>query len=96
MKKTIVYSAGYQNFYEYDESGNLIKQGSFKIPEKHEIIIENDKATIVFLDDNSKGVALCHPSDIQNETVGIKLAYLRAKIESLQKEIKIIIKSTHK
>ena len=96
MKKTIVYSAGYQNFYEYDEDGNIIKQGSFRIPEKHEVVIENEKATVVFLDDGSKGVALCHPSDIKNETIGIKLAYLRAKIVSLQKEIKTILKSTHK
>ncbi len=50
-------------------------------------IIFNGDATIVVLEDGSKGVAKCVPSDIYDTDFGIQLAYKRAKIISLQKEI---------
>lgn len=96
MKKQIVYHPVYQKFSEYDENGNLVKTGSFKIPQRIQKLIENDKATIVFLDDGSKGVSLVHPMDSKNETFGRKLAYLRAKLVSIQKEIKELIKLSHR
>lgn len=96
MKSTVVYHPVYQKFTEYDEKGNITKEGSFKIPERQEVVLENDHATIVFLDNgSSKGVSLCHPMDDFNATTGRKLAYLRAKIVSLSKEIRKILKETH-
>lgn len=95
QKTTVVYHQVYQNFTEMDEEGNILKEGSFKIPDRVETIIENEKATILFLNDGSKGVSLCHPNDRFNLTTGRKLAYLRAKIVSLGKEIKQVLKDTH-
>lgn len=92
---TIVYKKVYQEFIEYNEDGVILKTGSFKIPERVETILENDHATVVFLNDNSKGVSLCHPADTINPSVGRRLAYLRAKLVSIQSEIKQILKSTY-
>ena len=96
-KTTVIYHQTYQHFTELDENGNIIKEGKFKIPERVEKIIENELATVVFLKDVSKGVSLCHPLDVYkfDETLGRKLAYLRAKIVSMTKEIKIIQKATY-
>jgi hypothetical protein len=44
------------------------------------------------LDDGTKGVAKCSPEDEFNETKGIKIAYNRAKIKLLQKELNKLIK----
>lgn len=96
MKSTIVYHPVYQKFTEYDEYGEIVKSGSFKIEERKETIIEQGHATVVFLDDGSKGVSLCHPSDNFSSSTGRKLAYLRAKIISVEKQIKEAIRSTHK
>jgi len=96
MKSTVVYHPVYQKFTEYDEAGNITKEGSFKIQERQEVILESDHATIVFLDNGSaKGVSLCHPNDNFDVTTGRKLAYLRAKIVSLSNEIKKVLKETH-
>ncbi len=96
MKTTIIYHQVYQKFTELDEQGNIVKEGSFRIPERVEKVLENDHATIVFLSDGSKGVALCHPNDVWNMSFGRKLSYLRAKLISIQKEIKEVIKSSCK
>jgi len=96
MKTTIVYHAVRQPFTEYNsETGEVIKQGSFMIPEKTEKIIEQDNATVVFLDDGSKGVAKCHPHDIPSKGTGRKIAYLRARIFHDIAEMKNAIKATH-
>jgi hypothetical protein len=95
MKTTIVYHAVRQPFTEYDEQGDVIKRGAFMLPEKTERIIEQDNATIVFLDDGSKGVAKCHPDDVQRVGTGRNIAYLRAKLEYTKNQLKKAIKATH-
>lgn len=53
-------------------------------------IIFSGNATIVILEDGSKGVAQCHENDQFNPRIGVKIAYNRAKIISLQKEVNLI------
>lgn len=95
MEKRTRYSKIYQPFEELtivDKEVVNRKVGSFGIAEKNQRIIFSGNATIVFLDDGTKGVAKCCPEDDFNETKGIKIAYLRAKIKSMQKELKGLTK----
>ena len=86
--KTIKYYGTKQYFVETDaKTGEVIKDSSFKTKAKSERVIHNDMATIVILDDGSKGVSKCMPEDEYN-----KIAYLRAKIKSLHKELKVLTK----
>ena len=81
-----VYKTNYQEFWkEVYENGELIysDSGSFKKHSMKERIIFSNNATIVFLNDGSKGVSKCHPDDEYDKTTGIKIAYNRAKIKSL-------------
>lgn len=91
--KTIKYYGTKQYFVETDaRTGEVIKDSSFKTKTKTERVIHNDNATIVILDDGCKGVAKCMIEDEYNKTKGIKIAYIRAKIKSLQKELKDLVK----
>jgi len=91
--KTVTYYGTKQYFKEIDErTKEVIKDSSFKTKLKREKVIHNGNATIVILDDNSKGVSKCCPLDEYNKTKGIKIAYIRAKIKSLQKELKTLVK----
>lgn len=94
-KSTIIYHQVYQGFTEYDENGFIIKEGSFKIPAWKQEIMTNGPATIIWLEDGSKGVAICNECDDFKTSTGRKLAYLRAKIVSLTKEISETIKLTY-
>jgi len=90
--KIIKYYGTKQYFVETDaRTGEIIKDSSFRIKPKSERIIHNDMATIVILDDGSKGVSKCMPEDEYNKIKGIKIAYLRAKIKSLHKELKTLL-----
>jgi len=84
--KTIVYGEVKQYF---TEESNLKddKEDWFWTKEKVEKVIHSGNATIVILDDGSKGVAKCGKKDEYRKTTGIKVAYLRAKIVSLHKEL---------
>jgi len=91
--KTIKYYGTKQYFVETDaRTGEVIKDSSFKTRAKTERVIHNELATIVILDDGSKGVSKCIPEDEYDRTKGIKIAYIRAKIKSLHKELKTLIK----
>lgn len=90
--KEIVYHECKQHFTEKNFTTGETKSTYFKIKPKKEKIIHNKNATIVILDDGCKGVAKCSPEDEFDKTKGIKIAYLRAKIKSLQKELKSLTK----
>jgi hypothetical protein len=89
--KEIKYLEGRQYFNEKNLTTGEVKSTFFKTKEKNEKVIHNKNATIVILDDGCKGVAKCSPEDEFNKTTGIKIAYLRAKIKSLQKELKYLL-----
>lgn len=88
---TLYYSSN-QRFISKDAEGNVIKDSSFKIPHRSQRLIFNQNATICILDDGSKGVSKCMPEDKYDEVKGIKIAYLRAKIKSINKELKQLCK----
>lgn len=90
--KYITYHEGYQKFTEVDPRTKEQTSSSFKIPEKCEKVIINGRVTVVILDDGSKGRAKCNPEDVFNELIGIKIAYTRAKIKSLKKQLKQLTK----
>ena len=94
-KSTIIYAQVYQKFTEYDENGIIVKEGSFRIPEWKQEIMTNGPATIIWLENGSKGVSVCNEIDNWKTSTGRKLAYLRAKIISLTKEIEETIKQTY-
>lgn len=86
-----VYKTTYQNFTKeivVDGSIIFVELGGFRRNEIKERIIFSDNVVIVFLDDGTKGVAKCHPDDNYDRTTGIRIAYNRAKIKSLQKQLK--------
>ena len=91
--KTIVYHGTKQYFTEFDaRTKEIIKDSSFKTTPKHEKVIHNNNATIVILDDGSKGISKCCLLDEYDKLKGIKIAYIRAKMKSLQKELKVLTK----
>ena len=90
----ILYPATRQKFVEV-VSGSVVKADSFQVPERTQHILENDRVTVITLSDGSIGRALVAPGDVKNVTFGRKLAYLRAKKVSIEKEIDALIKSTH-
>jgi hypothetical protein len=55
-------------------------------------VIRNDKATIVILPDGSKGVSKCLPEDVYDAEKGYQIAYIKAKIKSLKKQLKKLSK----
>lgn len=90
--KTIVYGEVKQYFTEETNLSNDIKTDYFRIKQREEKVIHSGNATIVILDDGSKGVAKCMEGDEYNKTTGIKIAYIRAKMKSLQKELNQLTK----
>lgn len=90
--KEIVYSEVRQYFSEKSNLEDEPKVNSFRIREKKEKVIHSGNATIVILDDGSKGVAKCDDIDDYNKVKGIKIAYIRAKMKSLQKELNELTK----
>ncbi len=52
----------------------------------------NKGTTVIILEDGSKGIAKCNPEDIYDINKGIDIAYKRACVKSIEKEIKKLIK----
>lgn len=90
--KEFTYAQTRQHFVETNVTDGTMKEDYFRIPERNERVIHSDNATIVILHDGTKGVAKCNPTDELNYTKGIKIAYTRAKIKLLQKELKKLTK----
>lgn len=90
--KIINYERVYQPFVTNYKDSNENKRDGFYIKSKSERVIHSGNRTIVILNDGSKGMAKCSPDDEYDKTKGIKIAYIRAKIKSLNKELKNLIK----
>jgi hypothetical protein len=56
-------------------------------------VIYSGNTTVVIMKDGSKGVSKCDPKDSYNPQIGLQIAYNRAKIESLIKSTKELVKS---
>lgn len=62
-------------------------------PEEEEVrVIYNNRATVVILEDGSRGVSKCLPEDEYDADLGFDIAYTRAKIKQLQKDLKTYTK----
>ena len=90
--KDFIYHGGRMTFTETDVKTQTQSNDSFIITPKKERVIHNGNATIVILDDGTKGVAKCNPEDKYDRVKGIKIAFNRAKIKLLQKELKSLTK----
>lgn len=55
-------------------------------------VIQNGLATIVILNDGSKGVSKCLPIDTYDADKGFEIAHTKAQIKSLNKKLKKLIK----
>ena len=53
-------------------------------------VIYNGPATIVILDDGSKGVSVCGPKDAYDKAIGFSVAYTRALVGGADKLNKLI------
>lgn len=51
-------------------------------------VIYSDNATIVILKSGVKGIAKCLEEDTYNKEIGYRVAYLKAKIKEMKKELK--------
>lgn len=80
-----------EKFFDYFE---IIPEEKTNIVEiKNNIkTIRNDRATIVILPNGIKGVSKCMPQDKYDANKGYKIAYLKANIKSMQKELKVLSK----
>lgn len=92
-RKTIEYKGHIQEFTETDTFTNETNYNIFYVPTSRGTIIHQDTATIVILEDGSKGVAKCGNKDAFSRKTGLKIAYDRAMIQHLQREIEQLSKS---
>lgn len=51
-------------------------------------VIFNDKVTVVILNSGVKGISKCLKEDKYNKETGYRIAYIKAKIKEMQKELK--------
>lgn len=51
-------------------------------------IVHDGKTTVVILKDDSVGIAHCLPEDTFDKEIGEEVAYIKAKIKSLQNQLK--------
>lgn len=86
--KTIEYRGYYQEFIERDTITGEERIGRFYVPTRRGKLIRQDNATVVILDDGSKGVAQCCSKDKFSRKIGLKYAYNRALATSLINEVK--------
>lgn len=74
--------------FSSQEIDEYFMEFSNKINSEIKKVIKNGKATIVILSSGVKGVAKCLEEDTYNEETGIRIAYLKAKIKEMTKELK--------
>jgi hypothetical protein len=70
--------------------GEIIRKQHVKGESQKYKVIYNENTTIVILPDGTKGVAWRNPKDPYNRQIGHDIAFNRAKIKRLQKEIEKI------
>jgi hypothetical protein len=92
-RKTIEYKGYTQEFTETDIYTGQTNFNRFYVPTSRGTVIHQDTATIVILEDGSKGISKCGNKDVFSRKTGLKIAYNRAMIQHLQKEIEQLSKS---
>lgn len=84
------YGEGVFNIEELNKYFEKVKKmREYKDIEK---CIVNNNVVVVILKSGCKGVAKCMPEDVFNEEKGIEIAYKKAKIKEIKKELKELSK----
>lgn len=76
--------------FELDEVKEYFKEyiEEIKTDEDVKRVIYSDKVTVVILNSGIKGIAKCLEEDEYDKKVGYRIAYLKAKIKEMNKELK--------
>lgn len=76
--------------FDFEEVNEYFKEyiEEIKIDEDVKRVIYSDKATVVILNSGVKGIAKCLENDTYNKEIGYRVAYLKAKIKEMNKELK--------
>lgn len=76
--------------FELDEVKEYFKEyiEEIKTDEDVKRVIYSDKVTVVILNSGIKGIAKCLEEDEYDKKIGYRIAYLKAKIKEMNKELK--------
>ena len=76
--------------FELEEVKEYFKEyiEEIKTDEDVKRVIYSDKVTVVILNSGIKGIAKCLEEDEYDKKVGYRIAYLKAKVKEMNKELK--------
>lgn len=76
--------------FELEEVKEYFKEyiEEIKTDEDVKRVIYSDRVTVVILNNGIKGIAKCLDEDEYDKKVGYRIAYLKAKIKEMNKELK--------
>ena len=76
--------------FELDEVKEYFKEyiEEIKTDEDVKRVIYSDRVTVVILNSGIKGIAKCLEEDEYDKKVGYRIAYLKAKIKEMNKELR--------
>lgn len=74
-------------YFELSEKENSKKYNVVNVNSDIKTILHDGKTTVVILHDDTIGVSHCSRGDTYNKEVGERVAYIKAKIKSLQNEL---------
>ena len=76
--------------FELEEVKEYFKEHIEEIKTDEDVkrVIYSDKVTVVILNSGIKGIAKCLDEDEYDKKVGYRIAYLKAKIKEMNKELK--------
>lgn len=73
-------------------NGEIFQTQSVKKEKSTYKVIYNGLTTIVIFEDGTKGIAKCDPKEKWNQQIGHDIAFIRANIKKLEKELKELVK----
>lgn len=76
--------------FELEEVKEYFKEHIKEIKTDEDVkrVIYSDKVTVVILNNGIKGIAKCLEEDEYDKKVGYRIAYLKAKVKEMNKELK--------
>ena len=76
--------------FELEEVKEYFKEHIEEIKTDEDVkrVIYSDKVTVVILNNGIKGIAKCLEEDEYDKKVGYRIAYLKAKVKEMNKELK--------
>lgn len=78
----------YEYFNEVKEEKNKISTVHISGLSEKVKLIRNNRVTIVILSDGTKGISKCLAEDVYDEKIGFEIAYKKALIKQLNKNLK--------